>query len=167
MTHTPLSRWLKMHLLILITPFFSLRNNVSLNETIVIYADALYHIYLDPLLFPETVFLLLCILQLNGFNLVLIIRCISKSTESLKQQWLIFSSGFRKKNFLKLLTTYMHGNIDDTFIMFYSRSESRRFFHSINQLHPVLIFTCEFKHNCLPLLDVLVESTHLGFLTSI
>ena len=52
---------------------------------------------------------------------------------------------------------------DDTFVIFSSRLESRCFFNTINQLHPVLTFTCEFKHNnSLPFLDVLVEHTNFG-----
>ena len=33
--------------------------------------------------------------------------------------------------------------IDDTFAIFSTRVERRRFFHSLNHLHPPLKFTCE------------------------
>ena len=57
--------------------------------------------------------------------------------------------------------------VDNTFVIFF-RSESRQSFHSLNQLHPVLKFTFEFENNdSLLFLDLLVERTNLGFLTSI
>ena len=63
---------------------------------------------------------------------------------------------FETKNKLLYYVRY----VDGTF-MFSSRAESRRFFHSINQLHPVLKFTCEFENNnCLSFLGVLVEHTN-------
>ena len=58
--------------------------------------------------------------------------------------------------------------VDNAFVIFSPRSESRQFFHSLNQLHSELKFTCEFENNNILLfLDVLVECTNLGFLTSI
>ena len=52
--------------------------------------------------------------------------------------------------------------VDDTFGIFSSRSENRRFFHTIKQLHPALTFTSEFEtNNNLPFLVVFVECTHL------
>ena len=41
--------------------------------------------------------------------------------------------------------------VDDTFVTFSVSSESRRFFHAIEQQHPALIFTYEFEHYSKPL----------------
>ena len=58
--------------------------------------------------------------------------------------------------------------VEDTFVIFSLRSESRRFFHTIKQLHPGLTFTCDFEHNnSLPFLHVFVERTNFGVQTSI
>ena len=52
--------------------------------------------------------------------------------------------------------------VDYTFVIFYSRSESRRSYHIANQLHPTLKFSCEFEQNYKPFLDVLIEPTEFG-----
>ena len=57
---------------------------------------------------------------------------------------------------------------DNTFVVFSLRSESRCFFHRVNQPHPVLTFICELENgNSLPFPDVLVEWTYPGIQTSI
>ena len=53
--------------------------------------------------------------------------------------------------------------VNDTFVIFYSRSESKGFFHTVNQLHLALTFTCTFEHNKrLPSLDVFAGYTNFG-----
>ena len=69
----------------------------------------------------------------------------------------------KKKNCLKSPTVFYKRCVDDTFVIFFSRLESRRFFRIVNQIHPALTFTSEFKNgNRLLFLDVLVERTDLG-----
>ena len=56
--------------------------------------------------------------------------------------------------------------LDDTSVIFSSRSESWRFFYIVNQLHPAFTFTCEFE-NILFLLDILVNRTNFDIQTSV
>ena len=77
------------------------------------------------------------------------------------QEELLFNSNIQLPLFYKRY-------VDDTFAIFSTRSECRRFFHRLNNLHPSLTFTCEFENNnCLPFLDVLVERSNNSILTSI
>ena len=51
---------------------------------------------------------------------------------------------------------------------FFFKVESRHFFNTINQIHPVLIFTSELKHNnSFPFFDILIECTNFGLQMSI
>ena len=58
--------------------------------------------------------------------------------------------------------------VDGTSVIFSSKSKSRPFFHTVNQLHQALTFSCEFgNNNNFPFLDVLIEQTNLGIHISI
>ena len=73
--------------------------------------------------------------------------------------------GFQEAWLFKItnLSLFYIQYVDDTFVLIFSRFESRRFFNTINRLHPSLTFTCEFEHNnSLPFLDVFVERTNFG-----
>ena len=72
--------------------------------------------------------------------------------------------GFQEAKLFKItnLPLFYKWYIDDTFMVFFLRLESRHFFNTVNQLYPVLTFTCEIEHNnSLPYLNVLVE--HMNF----
>ena len=75
-------------------------------------------------------------------------------------------AGFQEARLFKVSNLPLY--VDDAFVIFSSKSESRRFFNTIDQLHPALTFTCEFEHNnSLPFLDVLVECITFGLQKSI
>ena len=72
------------------------------------------------------------------------------------------------KRFQIIMSLFNEEYIDDTSVIFSFNSESRRFFYTIKQWDPMLTFTCEFeRNNSLPLLDVFLERTTFGALTSI
>ena len=58
--------------------------------------------------------------------------------------------------------------MDDTFAIFGSEDECTSFLDALNSMHPALKFTFEKEENDqLPFLDVLVEKSNEGFLTSV
>ena len=61
-----------------------------------------------------------------------------------------------------------HQYVDDTFAIFGSEDECTSFLDALNSMHSALKFTFEKKENAqLPFLDVLVEKSNEGFLTSV
>ena len=64
--------------------------------------------------------------------------------------------------------TLYHRYVDDTFALFGSEDECTSFLDALNSMHSALKFTFEKEENDqLPFLDVLVEKSNEGFLTSV
>ena len=62
--------------------------------------------------------------------------------------------GFQKEKLFEITDKLLHyaRYVDNTFAIFLT--ETRRFFHSLNQLHPALKYTCEFENDdCLFLMS--------------
>ena len=58
--------------------------------------------------------------------------------------------------------------MDDTYTIFKTEAECDTFLKDLNNLHPALQFTFEKEENdSLPFLDVWVEKSNTGFLTSV
>ena len=67
-----------------------------------------------------------------------------------------------------LKPTYYVGYVDDIFAMFSFRSESRQFFHLLNQLHHTINFLVNLKtNNSFSFLNILVRHSDSCFLISI
>ena len=132
----------------------SLHTNIPLDETIIICADILYCSHLDPLPIPVNVFLRL---------MHIAIKCVQFSFNNTMYQqvdgigmdsplWVALVNillVFRREHCSKAPTNqyFFKWYIDDTFVIFSSRSKSRHFFHTVNQLHQALMFTCKFVNN--------------------
>ena len=133
----------------------SLYTNVPLDETIANCADTLYCSHLDPLSYSGTFLKLIHIATKRvefSFNNTMYQLTDGISMECPPRNHQLAT--------VLLMVHWWH--------LFSSRSESRRFFYTVNQKHPALTFTCEFAHNnSLPFLDVLVALTNFGMHTTI
>ena len=81
-----------------------------------------------------------------------------------------FLLGSRKEKRFKItnLSLFCKRYVHYIFVIFSSRLESRRFFNSVDELHPALTFTCKFERsNGSPFLDVLVERANFSLQMSI
>ena len=153
----------------------SLFTNVPLDETIKICADALYRSELERPSFPEEVFIELMKSATSSVEF-------SFNNEMYRQKDGVAMGsplgpalanifvGFHEHQLFnchqKPLVYFRY--VDDTFAVFEKESECDIFLAKLNSLHQSLKFTFEKEeNNSLPFLDVSVEKTEPGFLTSV
>ena len=153
----------------------SLFTNVPLDETIKICADALYRSELERPSFPEEVFIELMKSATSSVEF-------SFNNEMYRQKDGVAMGsplgpalanifvGFHEHKLFnchqKPLVYFRY--VDDTFAVFEKESECDIFLAKLNSLHQSLKFTFEKEeNNSLPFLDVSVEKTEPGFLTSV
>ena len=144
----------------------SLFTNIPLEETINIYADALYcnDSNAQPFI-SKAVFIELMKSATSGvefsFNDIMYKQTDGVAMGSLLSPALanIFVGFYEEKLFSQISKPFTHFRyVNDTFAIFRNEEGSENFFNQLNCLHPSLKFTFEKeKNNCLPFLDVNVE----------
>ena len=153
----------------------SLFTNVPLSETIKICADALYRSELNSPPFPEEVFIELMETATRSVEF-------SFNNEMYQQKDGVAMGsplgpalanifvGFHEERLFdydQKPGVYFR-YVDDTYTIFKTEAECDIFLKHLNSLHPALQFTFEKEENdSLPFLDVLVEKSNTGFLTSV
>ena len=148
----------------------SLYTNILMDKTITICADTLYHDHLDPTPVPEPIFLKLILIATKdvqfSFNNTMYQQIDEISMGSpLGATMVNIFVGFQEAKLFKIINMLLFTKryVDDTFMIFFSKSESKHFFHIVNQLLPALTFTCKFEHNdILPFLDIFVDHNNFG-----
>ena len=153
----------------------SLFTNVPLDETIDIFADALYRSHLDCPPFPGDTFKELMLIATRGvgfsFNNQMHkqldgVAMGSPLGPALASIFVGFHESRLFASTAKLCVCFLY--VDDSFVAFGSELDCDHFQEKLNLLHPALKFTIEKKQNSsLNFLDVLVEKESTAFLTSI
>ena len=151
----------------------SLFTNVPLSETIVICA--LYRSELNSLPFPEEVFIELMETATRSvefsFNNEMYQQNDGVAMESpLGPAFANIFVGFHEERLFdydQKPGVYFR-YVDDIYTIFKTEAECDTFLKHLNSLHPALQLTFEKEENeSLPFLDVLVEKSYTGFLTSV
>ena len=153
----------------------SLFTNVPLAETIQICADSLYGGELIPPDYPKEIFveLMNTATKLVEFcfnnNMYKQIDSVAMGSPLSVALANIFVGYHESKLFESTTKPFLyHRYVDDTLAIFRSEDECTSFLDALNSMHSALKFTFEKEENDrLPFLDVLVEKSNEGFLTSV
>ena len=151
----------------------SLFTNVSLDETIKICSEALYDESDSQPIIPKGVFVELIKSATSSgkfsFNNAKQTDRVAMGSPIGPTLAHIFVEYYEGKLFSQTqkLSTYFR-YVDDTFAIFDHKAEADIFLTKLNCLRPFLRFTFEKeKEKCLPLFDVFIERTNIGFETSV
>lgn len=153
----------------------SLFTNVPLKETITICADELYGSGMNPSRLTKTNFINLMNLATSSvefsFNDVMYRQTDGVAMGSpLGPSLANIFVGFQER---RLFSTFQSPPVylryvDDTFVILRNEIDKTNFHRKLNDLHPNLEFTCEVEtKNKLPFLDVTIEKSERGYLTSV